>query len=145
MYLGSDHAGYLVKEIVKKILDHNKIEYVDMSPEKAEGDDYPDVAFKVAEKVAKEDSKGILVCGTGEGMAIAANKVNGIRAVVAQDILTARLTREHNNANILSLSAWQMKSHLIRTIILTWLNTKFSKEKRHKRRLKKIEKYESGK
>jgi len=144
VYIGADHAGFVVKEIIRKILLEHKIDYIDLSPEKIEGDDYPDVAFRVAEKVAKEDARGILACGTGEGMVIAANKVKGIRAVEVSDVATAKLTREHNDANILALGVPQMKSHLIRPIVITWISTKFTKEKRHKRRLKKIARYEDG-
>ncbi|MBS3090922.1 RpiB/LacA/LacB family sugar-phosphate isomerase [Candidatus Pacearchaeota archaeon] len=145
VFLGADHAGFVLKSYVKKYLQNRKIKYLDFSSEFKEGDDYPDVAFKVAEKVARfKNSRGVLLCGTGTGMAIAANKVRGIRAVDASDVIGAKLSREHNNTNILTLGAWLEGQHKLREILSVWLNTSFSGEIRHKRRLAKIAKYENG-
>lgn len=141
--LGSDHAGFATKERLKKEFDKKKIEYEDLGAfELNPKDDYPDIAFKVAEKVAKTKGRGILLCGTGAGMTIAANKVKGIRAVEAYDTFTAKLSREHNNTNILSLSGWHIPFDKIKKIVNVWLNTDFSRDERHKRRLKKISNYE---
>jgi ribose 5-phosphate isomerase B len=143
--LGSDHAGFATKERLKKEFDREGIEYDDLGAYKLNPkDDYPDIAFKVAEKVAKTKGRGILLCGTGAGMIIAANKVKGIRAVEAYDTFTAKLAREHNDSNILSLSGWHIPFSKIKQIVDVWLNTKYSGNERHKRRLKKISNYEEG-
>lgn len=143
VFLGSDHAGFATKERLKKFLDEKGIEYTDLGAYKLNPkDDYPDIAFKLAEKVAKTKSRGILLCGTGAGMIIAANKVKGIRAVEAYDSFTARLSREHNDANILSLSGWHIPFNKIKQIANVWLSTEYSKDERHQRRLRKIANYE---
>lgn len=146
MILGSDHAGFATKERLKKLFDKKGIEYEDLGAHELNlKDDYPDIAFKVGEKVAKTKSRGILLCGTGAGMIIAANKVKGIRAVEAYDTFTARLSREHNDTNILSLSEWHIPFDKIKKIVDVWLNTKYSKDERHVRRLRKIANYENQK
>ncbi|MBX4196824.1 ribose 5-phosphate isomerase B [Candidatus Pacearchaeota archaeon] len=144
VFLGSDHAGFHVKKKVKEFLDKKKIPYHDLGPYQEEKhDDYPDYAFKVAQKVAKDkEAKGILVCGTGVGMTIAANKVPGIRAVAAYDSYSAKMSREDNDANILGLRGRNFPLKKIESIILIWLNTKFSKKSRHERRIQKIARYE---
>jgi len=104
IYLGADHGGFELKEHIKKFLDKNNIEYADLGPEQLDNaDDYPDFALKVANKVKDPDEKGILVCGSGIGMCMTANKVNGVRAAAAYDENTSKLSREHNNANVLCL------------------------------------------
>lgn len=145
IYLGSDHAGFEVKEKIKKHLDKRGISYDDLGPYEFKiSDDYPDYAFKVAEKVAKSsEAQGILVCGSGAGMAIAANKVKGIRAVEAYDTYLAKMSKEHNNANILAVGARDTKFNEIKKIIDIWLKTKFSDKDRHKRRIRKISNYEN--
>ena len=105
-------------------------------------DDYPDYAFPLAEKVAKEKTKGILLCGSAEGVCIAANKVKGIRAVNPSTVKLTKLSREHNDANVLCLSGWFSDIAVAKKMILTFLNTSLSKEVRHQRRVKKIKKYE---
>jgi ribose 5-phosphate isomerase B len=143
VYLGSDHAGFSVKEKIKKFLKKNEISYEDLSPELNEGDDYPDVAFELAEKVAKnKDSRGILVCGTGTGMCIAANKVKGIRATPIYDKYSAVMSRQHNNCNIACLRGRKFFSGRDVSLVNLWLSTEFSHGDRHKRRLAKIAKYE---
>ena len=102
--LASDHAGLRLKEKIKKYLARKKIEYEDMGTNSFKSVDYPDYAFKVAEKVAKNNhTRGILVCGTGTGMTIAANKVKGIRAVAAYDAYSAKMSRIDNDTNVLGL------------------------------------------
>lgn len=143
VYIGSDHAGFKVKQKVKEYFKKRGISYEDLSPELIEGDDYPDYAFKVAEKVSKsKDSRGILVCGTGSGMCIAANKVKGIRAATIYDKYSAIMSRKDNNSNIACLRARRFFPRADIRLIDAWLNTEFSHEERHKRRLAKIEKYE---
>lgn len=145
IYLGADHAGFEFKEKLKKFLEKKKIEYEDMGAFVLdEGDDYPDIAFRVGERVASENARGILICRSGEGMEIAANKVRGIRAVSACDNYSAKMSREHNDANILALGGRNLKFEKMKKIILIWLKTKFNNETRHVRRLKKISDYENG-
>jgi len=147
VYLGSDHAGFEAKENLKKFLSKKKINFEDLGAYALdEGDDYPDIAFMVAERVSREkDTKGILICGSAEGMEIAANKVKGIRAVAAYDTYTAKMSRAHNDANVLALRARKFPLAKITKIVLTWLGTAFSAEDRHVRRLHKIRAYEEKK
>ncbi len=143
LYLGADHAGFAVKEKVKRLLDKKKVTYEDLGAYKLNPkDDYPDFALKVAKKVAKEkDSKGILICGTGIGMGIAANKVKGIRAAMAYDTYSAKMSRLHNDSNILELRSWNFPFNKNEKIVITWLKTPFE-GRRHKRRLAKISRFE---
>ena len=144
IFIASDHAGFDVKEKVKEFLDGKKIRYEDLSKKYKEGDDYPDYAFEAAKRVAKnDDSRGILICGTGTGMIIAANKVRGIRAVAAYDFYSAQKSREDNNANVLGLRGRNFPFAKIKRIISIWLNTEFSKKEKYKRRIMKIKNYES--
>ncbi|MBU0760934.1 MAG: ribose 5-phosphate isomerase B [Nanoarchaeota archaeon] len=142
IFLASDHAGFKLKEKLKTYL--QKLHQVeDLGPFSYNPkDDYPDFASKVARKVSKnKNSKGILVCSSGVGMAIAANKFRGIRAVTAYDAFTARFSREHNNTNILALRAKNFSFEKTKKIISIWLKTPFSNEERHKRRIRKIGKW----
>ena len=138
LYLGADHAGYATKGYIKKFLDKNKIQYKDLSPVLKKGDDYPDHAKKVAKAVIKSKGQGILVCGTGTGMVMAANKFKGIRAVLVYDKYTAVKSREHNDANIITLRARGFSKEKAKELVKVWLKTKFSNVSRHKRRIKKI-------
>ncbi len=141
--LASDHAGLRLKEKVKKYLARKKIEYEDLGTNSFKSVDYPDYALKVAEKVAKNNNtRGILVCGTGTGMTIAANKVKGIRAVAAYDAYSAKMSRIDNDTNVLGLRGRFFPLEKNKKIITVWLDTPFSGEKRHKRRIKKIRDYE---
>ncbi len=143
VYLGSDHAGFKLKDKVKRWLDKNEIKYEDLGNTNYEKtDDYPDYALRVAKKVSKASSKilGVLVCGSAQGMCITANKVKGIRAVVPFSIKEAKLSKEHNNANIICLSGWYEKNTL--RMLKIFLETKFSKETRHRRRVNKIKQIE---
>ena len=144
--IASDHAGLRLKEKVKKYLARKKIEYEDLGTESFTSVDYPDYALKVAEKVIKnKNTRGILVCGTGTGMTIAANKVKGIRAVAAYDAYSAKMSRIDNDTNVLGLRGRFFPFEKIRKIITVWLDTPFSGEHRHKKRIKKIEDYERKK
>lgn len=141
--IASDHAGLRLKEKVKKYLARKKIEYEDLGTNSFKSVDYPDYALKVAEKVAKnKNTRGILVCGTGTGMTIAANKVKGIRAVAAYDAYSAKMSRIDNDTNVLGLRGRFFPFEKVKKIITVWLDTPFSGEKRHKRRIKKIRDYE---
>jgi len=132
-----------MKEKVKEYLRRKKIEYEDLGTESLKSVDYPDYAIKVAEKVTKnKNTRGILICGTGTGMAIAANKVKGIRAVAAYDAYSAKMSRIDNDTNVLGLRGRFFPFEKIKKIITVWLNTPFSGEKRHKKRIKKIADYE---
>ena len=143
IYLGADHNGYLMKEKIKGYFSKKHISFVDVGdllhdPQ----DDYPDYAEAVARKVAKEKTKGILICGSAQGMCIAANKIKGIRAVIPTSRREVEFSRKHDNANILCLSGWFLSYYKATKLIEMFLKTAFSKEKRHIRRLKKIEKLE---
>jgi len=147
IYLGSDHAGFGLKQEVKKILEELGESHRDLgNVELDQNDDYPDYAFAVGEAVAGEPgSFGILVCGSAEGVCVAANKVRGVRAVYVEKSEEAAKTREHNDANILCLSGWTQTPVEARPIIATFIGTPFSGEERHVRRLEKISNYETGK
>jgi len=143
IYIGSDHAGFALKSLIKQYFTKEKYNLIDLGNLKYEKeDDYPDYAEKVAKKVAKEKTKGILICGSSHGVCIAANKIKGIRAVAINNTKDAKITREHNDANILCLSGWHLKEKETKKIIDIWLKTKFKKDKRHIRRINKIKKLE---
>ncbi len=137
--IGSDHGGFEYKASIIKALQDKGYEVVDMGTYSPESCDYPIIAKKVARAVAKGDfEKGILVCGTGIGMSMAANKVKGIRAAVCGDTFSARATRAHNNANILCLGQRVVGEGLALDIVDIWLTTKFEGG-RHERRVNMIE------
>ena len=143
IFMGSDHAGFKTKEKIRKYLEKKKIPYYDFTPEIIEGDDYPDVAFLVGEKVAKKkNARGILVCGSGTGMIIAANKVKGVRAIAPYDLYTAKMARTDNDTNVIAFRGRGFNVELILRMLSTWLQTPFSNIQRHKRRINKIKKYE---
>ncbi|AJF60756.1 MAG: ribose 5-phosphate isomerase B [archaeon GW2011_AR10] len=138
--VGADHAGFRLKEKIKEHLKRKGFEVVDEGTDSEKSCDYPDFAVKVAEKVAKSPkSIGIVVCGTGIGTAMAANKVKGIRAALATNEYMARMAREHNNANVLSLGARVSKEKEALEMVDSFLGTDFSLEERHRRRVKKID------
>ena len=140
--IGSDHAGYEDKEKVKRQLDEMGIEYEDVGTNSTESVDYPIYARKVAEKVANgEAERGILVCGSGNGMQIAANKVHGIRAALAWNEETARLARQHNDANVLSVPARMISPEEVSKVIKSYLEAEFEGG-RHARRVDEISEME---
>lgn len=142
--LGADHGGYRLKEAIKGWLDEMGIAWEDCGTHGPDAVDYPDYARRVAEKVvAGECERGILVCGTGIGMCIAANKVPGIRAALCHDVFSARATREHNDSNVLTLGERVVGEGLARAIVETWLRTDFAGG-RHARRVDKIREIESA-
>ena len=139
--IGSDHAGYELKAEVKKYLDEKNIPYKDVGAHSMESVDYPDFAKEVGRPVASgKYDKGILICGTGIGMSIAANKVKGVRAALCHDVYSAKVTREHNNSNVLTMGARVIGIDLALEIVKTWLQTEFVGESqpRHQRRIDKI-------
>jgi ribose 5-phosphate isomerase B len=141
--LGSDHAGFHLKEELKRYLRERGWDVEDCGVFSTDPSDYPDIAFLVAEKVARgEVDRAILVCGTGIGMCMASDKVEGIRCAVCTDETTARFARTHNDANILAIGARIVGSELAKSIVDVFLNTPFSGAERHIRRIKKIEEYE---
>jgi ribose 5-phosphate isomerase B len=140
IYLGADHAGFKLKEALKEVLMKSKFQVCDLSPRFVEGDDYPLAAKKVSMAIShEENSLGVLVCGTGHGMDIAANRSKGVRAIVARTEQDAKLSREHNHANILVLGGWVTKAPLAKKIVMKFLKTKPSKIERHVRRVKQLD------
>ena len=136
--ISSDHAGFELKEYIKNFLINSKISITDLGPILKKSVDYPDYAKKVSIRVSKKKSEiGILVCGSGTGMAISANKTKGIRAAVGYNLKSTQLSRQHNNANILCLGSRLTKKKDIKKIVSAFLNTKFEGG-RHKRRINKI-------
>ncbi len=141
--LGSDHGGYQLKENLKEYLKELNVEYIDFGCKSEKSVDYPDIGFKVAIEVKSgKYDRGILICGTGIGMSIAANKIKGIRASLCHDIFSARNTREHNDANILTLGARVIGVGLAKEIVKVWLNANFNQKEKHINRLNKIKKEE---
>lgn len=139
IFLGADHAGFKLKESLKPWLTKQGFDVLDLSPAYADGDDYPIHGLKVGLAVAKTDgSAGILSCGSGVGISVAANRVKGARAFDAFDDKTTKLAREHNDANIIALSGWHTSPAKAKKLITTFLKTKFSKESRHHRRVKQL-------
>ena len=140
--IASDHAGFEEKERLKPLLDEMGIQYEDLGTGSEESVDYPDYARRVGEEVAQgKVEQGMLVCGSGTGMAIAANKVPGVRAAVAWSEATARLAREHNDANVLALGARVTAPEELPKIVRAWFNAKFDAG-RHERRVEKIREIE---
>ena len=136
--IGSDHAGFELKEKLKIFLSSIGYDVVDFGTNSIDSVDYPLIAKSLATSVAnKNPNKGILVCGTGIGMSIAANKIKGIIAALANDIQTAKLSRLHNNSNILTLGGRIIDHELAKEIVQTWLTTEFEGG-RHQRRVKEI-------
>ena len=141
--IASDHAGFELKERIKEFL--TEYEIVDFGSENSDSMDYPDTGFEAAEAVANGIcERGILICGSGLGMSIVANKVSGIRAALCQTKQFAKLSRRHNNSNILVLSGRFISEYLAKEIIDVWLNTEFEGG-RHQKRLDKISNYEREK
>ena len=138
--LGCDHGGYELMQEVIKYLEEQNIEYKNFGTDSLSSCDYPVYAKKVAHAVAnKECELGILICGTGIGISIAANKVKGVRAALCHDVFSAEATKLHNNANILAMGGHVVGPGLAIKIVDTFLNTPFSNDERHNRRISMIE------
>ncbi|MHA0856274.1 ribose 5-phosphate isomerase B [Paenibacillus sp. CMAA1364] len=137
--LGTDHGGVRLKEDIIQVIQQLGHEVIDIGCNCTDSVDYPDYALPVCEKVvAGEVHRGILVCGTGIGMSIAANKVTGIRCALVHDVFSAKATREHNDTNVLALGERVIGPGLACEIVKEWLTTEFSGEERHVNRVNKI-------
>jgi ribose 5-phosphate isomerase B len=142
--LGADHAGVALKNDIKHLLDERGIPHTDFGTNTTDSVDYPDLAAEVGRRVASgEFDRGILVCGSGVGMAMAANKIPGIRAVAAIDDVSARLSREHNDANVLALGERTTAADQAKRLVDIFLQTPFQGG-RHQRRIDKIAALERG-
>lgn len=144
IYLATDHAGFALKESIKKWLDEWEYDYEDVGAfEYDEQDDYPDFMHLAAEAVSEDPKKrrAIILGGSGQGEAIVANRYKGVRAAVytGGDMEVAKLSREHNDANVLSLGARFVTEYETKNVVRLWLDTPFSGDERHKRRIKKID------
>ncbi|RFU62332.1 ribose 5-phosphate isomerase B [Peribacillus glennii] len=140
--IASDHGGINIREEIKSLMNELGIEFEDFGCECDTSVDYPDYALPVAEKVANgEFDRGILVCGTGIGMSIAANKVKGIRCALVHDVFSAKVTRQHNDSNILAMGERVIGPGLAREIAKAWLTSEFEAG-RHANRIGKISDYE---
>jgi len=138
--IGSDHAGYEMKEELKKHLTQKGVKFLDLGTFSQDSIDYPDIAREVSEKVIEDKkSLGILICGTGIGMMMTANKEPGIRAAVCTHELMAKMARSHNDANILCLGSRIIAVELAKHITDVFLDTEFEDEERHKKRIAKME------
>ncbi len=136
--IGSDHAGYELKSNLVKYLQHKKIEVHDMGTFNKESVDYPDYAVQVCQTVTRDNSDyGILICYTGIGMSMAANKVKGIRAALIDNVENAKLTREHNDANVICLGAKDVDFEQAKLLVDTFLSTSFLGD-RHATRVQKV-------
>ncbi len=139
--IGGDHAGFDLKENLKRMLKEKGYECDDLGAETPDPqDDYPEFGRKVAEAVASgEYDRGIIMCGTGMGISISANKVPGVRAAVCYSTDMAKISRAHNDANVLALGGRIVAKELALDIAITWLETEFSGEERHARRIRQLE------
>ena len=142
--IGSDHRGFEAKRRLVAQLRRSGHEVLDVGTDSRDSVDYPDFAFEVAKAVSTgRVERGILLCGTGIGMCIAANKIDGVRAVTCHDDVTAEMSRRHNDANIMCLSADLLGERLLNRIVEIWLRTQFEGG-RHQRRIEKIEQLEQA-
>lgn len=146
VFIGSDHAGYEAKTGLKPFIESLGFAVTDLGAFDANPIDYPDVAREVSEKViehAPDGARGILICGSGIGMAMAANKLKGIRAVLAADEATAEISRQHNDANVLTMGARTTNLDLMKKIVEKFFTTSFENVERHVRRVEKMSKIEN--
>jgi len=140
--IGADHGGFQHKEAIRTHLINKGFDIVDYGTFSEESTDYNEFALKVAQSVSKKEvDRGILVCGTGIGMSIMANKVDGVRAALVHDLFTAKATRLHNDSNVLTMGGRVIELEKALKIVDIWVNTEFSKEERHMRRVNKIDSY----
>ena len=142
--LGSDHGAVALKEEVKKVLAEFGVEVTDVGTFGTDSVDYPDIAEKVcADVVSNTADRGIVLCGTGIGISIAANKIKGIRCALCNDVFSAKMSREHNNANVLAMGGRVLGFGSASEIVRAWIQTDFSHGERHTRRIEKISALES--
>lgn len=145
IYLGADHRGFKLKETLKNFLKKQNYEVVDVgNVEYNENDDYPDFAKAAAQAVSEdfENRRGIVICGSGAGVDIVANKFDGVRSILANNIEQAILSRKDDDTNVLALAAEFTNEDLAKEISIAWLKTQFSGEEKYKRRIAKINEYE---
>ena len=143
--LGADHGGFELKEAIKKHLDEKGVEYKDFGTYTPESIDYAKIAYKACQSVVSgEAEKAILCCGTGIGISMAANKVKGIRCALCHNEHTAQMTRLHNDSNVLAMGAAELTPTLAKRIAEIWLDTEFSGEEKHARRIRLISEIEEG-
>ena len=137
--IGSDHGAVHLKEELKNLMEEMGIAYEDVGTHSEASVDYPDIAVEVAKRVTRgEAQRGIVLCGTGIGISIAANKCDGIRAALCHDVYSARMSREHNDANVLAMGERVIGFGPAREVARVWLTTDFSEGERHVRRVAKI-------
>lgn len=143
--IGCDHGGFNLKTALKKILEKENVEYVDFGCYNTDSVDYNDYALPVCQAVVKKEADfGILICGTGIGMSIVANKIKGIRCGHCHDVFSAKMTREHNDANVLSFGERVIGAGLMEEIVKAFIYTPFSGEEKHIRRINKIKTLEEN-
>ncbi len=143
--IGADHRGYLLKESIKNFLVEKKFSVDDVGTNSTDSVDYPDIASAVAKKLQnKECERGIIICGSGVGACVAANKFKGIRAAICHDVFSAHQGVEDDAMNVLCLGGEIVGESLAKEIILSFLSAKFIEEERYKRRLEKVKKFEEG-
>jgi ribose 5-phosphate isomerase B len=144
IYIGSDHGGFeLKKELIEFIQDGLKFQIKDMGIFTNEAADYPDIAQTVCSEVLKNKGIGILICGTGIGISISANKIAGIRCALCSEEFSARMARLHNDANVIALGGRTLGPELAKSVVNAFLTTEFSNAERHEKRVKKISEIES--
>lgn len=137
--LAADHAGFALKEELRAELAQSGVEYIDLGTNNPDSVDYPDFGRAVAEAIVDgRANRGVIVCGTGIGISIAANRVGGVRAAVCHDATTARLAREHNDANVLALGARIVGGAVAKDCLHAFLSTPFDNGERHQRRVEKL-------
>lgn len=137
--MGSDHAGFALKDVMKKFLIEEGYEIEDLGSYKYDyNDDYPDYALKVCERVLETNGRGILICGSGQGMDRVANKIPGIHAAVCWDEPSTKIAKEHGNVNVLCFGGRTVKPELAKKMVKIWLRTPFIPKERHLRRINKI-------
>lgn len=137
--IGCDHGAFEYKEIVKEMLTKQGHIVEDFGTHNKESCDYPDYAYACAKSVSEgKNERGIVICGTGIGVSITANKVNGIRCALCSEPVSAKLTREHNNSNVLAMGQRVIGVEVMKEIVKVWVNTPFTQDERHQRRIDKI-------
>lgn len=143
IFIAADHAGFKLKNELKQKLAEQNLKIEDLTPTLIKlDDDYPDIAQILAKKITETNGRGILICGSGNGVCLAANKIKGIRAALGYNTQSAKWASEHLNANVLCLAGAILSPEYAVSIVRYWLETPFSKEERHKRRIEKIKKLE---
>ena len=143
--IAADHRGHAMKERVAALLNEQEHEVLDMGTNSSKSCDYPDMGYQAAKAVADGVAEmGVTLCGTGIGMSIVTNKVDGVRAAICHDELAAQMSRRHNNANMLCLATDVLGEEMMRRIVMTWLETEFEDGGRHERRIMKVACIERG-